>query len=444
MLNREQDSPKALIGASIPRSGHHYLQRMLSLYFADQIFYCEVYSQQNCCKQVPCTRRGGFRVTYQKSHDRDFALNPDVADALYLVQYRHPVPEALSDRELDLRDGLGRRNLGYRKTREYYGWWLASKAHYYRRFHDKWFARRVPNAAYLDYALLAQDPMNSIAPIIQWVSGDIDVGRLSKAVAQGSATRAPLRQLDASETPPAATAFTPRVVESSPHFDRDLLAPFEAYVLAHCPKFGFTSELGGNSYGDHWLYGLILGHDEDEPLPDGEADRLDAAARRAPGHPEIAFRLAKRELDRDAPEKAIAILDETIARHPTFGHGYRLLAQACKAADQPMPASTMNADALLACSESPSILVDIAQAMLAEGIVVNAIAALSVATVLEPENYRANHMLAKALSTQGRWAQARRYAEHALELKPANKQTQRLLEKIKSHAKPRTKPAAVA
>jgi Flp pilus assembly protein TadD len=109
-----------------------------------------------------------------------------------------------------------------------------------------------------------------------------------------------------------------------------------------------------------------------------------------------------------------------------------------------MPASTMNADALFACSEHPSALVEIAQAMLTEGMIVNAIAALSVATVLEPENYRANHMLAKALSTQGRWAQARRYAEHALELKPANKQTQRLLEKIKSHVKPRAKPAAVA
>lgn len=439
MLNREQNSPKSLIGASIPRSGHHFLQRMLSLYFGDQIYYCEVYSQPNCCKQVPCTRRAGHRVIYQKSHDRDFSLNPGVASALYLVQYRHPVPEALSDRELDLRDGLGRRSLNYRRTRNYYGWWLASKAHYYRRFHDKWFAKRVPNGAYLDYAELAANPMATVGPIIDWVDGNIDTEKLERVVAQASGSRAmapsPASQL---------ASFTPRVVEASPHYDPDLLKPFEAYVLHHCPRFGFAPELGSASYDDHWLYGLILAHDEDEPLPAGETDRLEAGARRAPGHPEIAFRLAKREIERGNATTAIAILDETLAQTPSFGQGYKLLAHACKIAEQPLPTSSMNSEALFACVENPSVLVDIAQAMMGEDMVVNAIAALSVATVLEPDNYRANHMLAKALANQARWHQARHYAERALEQKPANKQTLRLLEKIKAHTKPRAKATAVA
>jgi tetratricopeptide (TPR) repeat protein len=412
---------------------------MLSLYFGDQMFYCEVYSQQNCCKQVPCTRRAGHSVIYQKSHDRDLALNAAVAGAMYLIQYRHPVPEALSDRELDLKDGLGRRSLNYRRSREYYGWWLAAKAHYYRRFHDKWFVHRLPNAAYLDYTELAENPAALVVPIIEWAAGAVDAERLSRVIQQASSSRA------VAPSPAAqVAAFVPRVIESSAHFDRDLLMPFEAYVLKHCPRYGFAPELGGSSFEDHWLYGLILAHDADEPLPAGEKDRLEAAARRAPNHPEIAFRLAKRELDRGNAGSAIAILDETLAKNPTFGQGYRLLAAACKAAEQPMPASSLNAEALFACSENPGVLVDIAQSMMAEDTIVNAIAALSVATVMEPDNYRANHLMARALASQGRWAQARHYAELALQQKPANKQTQRLLEKIKAQSKPRVKASAVA
>src|ERR1041385_1979169 len=106
MATSERRVPKALLGASIPRSVHHYLQRTLSRYFKSEIFYCEWYTPSDCCKQVPCTSRRDCRVTYQKSHDWDFSLPSNIADALYLVQFRHPVPEALSDRDLAMRDSI--------------------------------------------------------------------------------------------------------------------------------------------------------------------------------------------------------------------------------------------------------------------------------------------------------------------------------------------------
>src|SRR5262249_12953662 len=140
---------KSLIGASIPRSGHHFLQRILSGYFGDSLRYCQWYGPRDCCRQVPCIRTD-HEVIYQKSHDLDFELPRDVAKALYIVQYRPPVPEALSDREL-MTDTFAHESFEYRRTRESYAWWLASKAAYYRRFHDKWFRHRVSNGVYLNY-----------------------------------------------------------------------------------------------------------------------------------------------------------------------------------------------------------------------------------------------------------------------------------------------------
>jgi Flp pilus assembly protein TadD len=61
---------------------------------------------------------------------------------------------------------------------------------------------------------------------------------------------------------------------------------------------------------------------------------------------------------------------------------------------------------------------------------VNAAAALSVATLVQPDNFRANHLLARSLIRLGRWAQAKHYAEKASELKPDNDQNTKLLARI--------------
>jgi tetratricopeptide (TPR) repeat protein len=154
------------------------------------------------------------------------------------------------------------------------------------------------------------------------------------------------------------------------------------------------------------LYQRCLALDPTEPLPRGEDDRLDAAARRAPEHPEIAWRLAKRDFDSENYSQAIESLEQVLARNPFFAPGYKLLAQVCKKAERPFPASRINGDALFACTENPGTLVEIASALIAEHKTVDAIAALSVVIVLEPNNFRANHMLARLLLNEGRWSQA--------------------------------------
>jgi tetratricopeptide (TPR) repeat protein len=419
LADTDETRRKALLGASIPRSGHHYLQRILSSYYGSEMYYCEWYGPPDCCRQVPCTR-AGFRVTYQKSHDWDFALPQDVGDALYLIQYRHPVPEALSDRDL-MRDAIAGPSFNYRLTREHYGWWLAGKAVYYRKFHQKWFERRVPNAVYVNYDLLTQQPMQTITPILQWVDGEFGADRLAGAIAEASPTRSVARE-----------NYKPRVIEDSKHFDRDLLGAFEAYVLSQCPKFEFEPLLSG-SYETHWLYGLILLQDSEAPLPAGENDRLTAAAKLAPEHPEVLIRLARREMEQGNSGRAIELLEKALAHSPHFGQAYRLLVEASKAAGRPLPAAITGSDALFACAEHPAALVEIARTMMNEERLVNALAALSLVSVVQPENFRAHHMLARALIRLGRRVEARGHAQRAAELKPDHEQNNRVLESIREH-----------
>ena len=260
-------NPKVLIGASIPRSGHHFLADMMIGYFGPDLFYCEYYTLSNCCKSVPCTRRGEYRFVFQKNHDRDFLLPDNIKEALYLVQYRHPVPEALSDRALEMQNTMSLPNFDFRSTRAGYAIWLAAKARYYKNFHDKWVARKMPNAIYLDYPELTATPEVLMKSIILRIGADLDERRLADTVARAAAV-ASGRSIQ---------PFKPHEVADNPHFDAELLGAFEAWVLARCPAYKFSRELTG-SYEDSEIYGLILLRDQSEPLPNGETKRFKLAA----------------------------------------------------------------------------------------------------------------------------------------------------------------------
>jgi tetratricopeptide (TPR) repeat protein len=416
---------KALIGASIPRSGHHFLQTLLSRYFGDQMFYCEFYSRSDCCRNVPCTRQGGYPLTYQKSHDRKGEVRKDVEDALYIIQYREPVGEAVSDRELDMIDHVGRKSLNYRMSYDHYVWWLAAKAAYYRDFHDKWFAPRLGNAVYLDYASLSSDPAAAIESIARRAAGSVDQTRIAGAVDEVASRRAGVGPRGAQPG-----VYVPRKAEDSAFFDRDLLAAFEDYVVERCPNYGFTRTLNG-SYRDHPFHGLVLLHDEREPVPERATDRLQAAEQLAPSHPEILLRIARRHLAAENPCAAIAVVEELIARNPYVGVAYKVLFDAHEQAGKPVNASLIDGNALLASSDNPKLLLQLAQVYLNGEMRVNAIAALSLLTALEPENFRAALLLARVLVDERQWIQAEFQAERAFALKPKHKEVLRLVARIR-------------
>ena len=432
MTSGTAEHPRIMIGASIPRSGHHFLQNLLTSYYGPDLHYCEFYTPAGCCKSIPCTMRGNYRVIFQKSHDRDLKVPADVSDSLYLIQYRHPVPEALSDRELELRDGLGRRNLPYRQTRENYAFWLANKAIYYRKFHDKWMAKRTSNAVYMDYPDLSTNPESMLRPIIEWASGSIDEERLARVVGQASATRVSLPH-SAESKGEDAKVFKPRVIQESPHFDAELLGAFEAWVLERAPSFGFRRELTG-SYENSMLYGLILLNDPEEPLPEGQHNRFAAAAKLAPDHPEIQRRIVQRLLKEGDVADAAKRLEAMIRHSPFYTPAYKLLFSVCKKNEIPVPESILDSSAVMACSDNAPLLTDLGQAFLDKGLLVNAVTALSLATIIAPDHQRAYHLLAVALTQEKRWGQARQYAERAVALDQENKSSAKLLTALQRRA----------
>ena len=425
-------SPKILIGASIPRSGHHFLQNILTKYYGPRLHYCEFYSPKDCCKQVPCTRRGEFGVVYQKSHDRNMEVPKSVADAVYVLQYRHPIPEALSDRELDVVDGIGRSSINYRLGREHYMQWLASKAVYYRRFHDKWLVDRVPNGVYLDYDFLSASPVYAVERIVRAASGDVDRARIEAVVEDAKAVRVSA----ASKT---SGGFKPRVVQDSPHFDADLLGAFEDYVLGRTPQFGYRRMLDGRIAG-HPLQGLILAIDETEPLPPGFEDRLLAAIALAGEHPELMLRLAQREMQSGNVKGAADRLRRVVEQHPYFGIAYKPLFAACKALKTPPPASLFGGNALLGLTGKPDLLVEVGKILFEAGQLVNAVAALSLALAVGPDNGKVHHLLGVALLKAGKPRQALPHAEAALVIDPGNAAAAQLLANVRKRLGGRARP----
>lgn len=65
---------------SFPRSGHHWLVRMLQHYFGEELHYCEHYTQPEC-RMENCPE-----TNLEKSHDFDFELKP--AGRHVIVLYR--------------------------------------------------------------------------------------------------------------------------------------------------------------------------------------------------------------------------------------------------------------------------------------------------------------------------------------------------------------------
>jgi hypothetical protein len=369
-----RDNPRILVGASIPRSGHHFLADMMTAYYGADIYYCEYYTLPSCCKAVPCTRRGTHKVIYQKSHDRDFKLPSDVSEALYLIQYRHPVPEALSDRELDLQDGFGRPSLAYRSTLAGYQNWLAGKAIYYRRFHDKWIAPKLSNAIYLDYVDLAADPKRHMKNIIEQTTGAADEARIDATVEK-------MRS-------PKSSTFKPRVISDSPYFDAVLLGAMETWILERCPKYGFSPELNG-SYENSPIYGLILLKDTSEPLPRGEKKRLMVAAQLAPDHPEVKRRLAIKATREGRVAEGMRKFEDLIASHPYFSGGYKALFTACAETGTAIPDYALSGNALIACSESAASSIKLGDVFASRKLYVNAVMAYGQALTLEPQNAEA-------------------------------------------------------
>ncbi|MCX7685464.1 MAG: sulfotransferase [Acetobacteraceae bacterium] len=426
------EHPKILIGASIPRSGHHFLARLLKEILREDLHYCEFYTPPGCCKRIPCTKRTGAALIYQKQHDRKGEVPQDVARALYVVQHRHPIPQALSDRELNLADAPARQPAPWRRSRAYHEQWLAAQGAYVRRFHDRWIAAGPPNAIRIAYERLSAEPEAVLAELLEAAGLPPRPERIAEAVAA-------VRPVRVSGVLGAPHRFTPRRIEDSPAFEPDLHGAYEDWLLPRIPAFGFSRMVPEGRIAGHPLAALLLLTDTREALPDGETDRLSAAARIAPGHPAIEMLLADRERRGGEPAAAFRRLLALAERAPYWAPLWPRLFQLAEQLRERVPAALLTGEAMVTLSGEPQVLLRGAAALLREYRATEALAAIAIAAeFLPPEATGARaeaHLLrssALLMLRDRRRALAEAEAAHALD--PENPRVAAALERARTAA----------
>jgi hypothetical protein len=234
-------------------------------YFADELRYCATYVIADCCRQTPCVRSDGRPLVFQKSHDFAFRMPTDIPDALYLIQHRQPVANAMSGAELRGRErGMKPASAGLAARWKFYDF-LGERLAYYKRFHDKWIVTPPTRSVLIDHAVLEADPGFVLREISRALGRGVDEDRLAgtceKFAARGGQK---------------SVAYKPRRAEASAFFDRRSLAAFEAAVIEQCPAFGFSSTLGGVAYKSHPLWTLSrMRHEFGQALPRKRTDEFD-------------------------------------------------------------------------------------------------------------------------------------------------------------------------
>lgn len=241
--------PVSLVGSSIPRSGHHFLVRILRRAYRHELSYCGVYNVADCCGQVPCARAGDYAVKFQKSHDWDLSLPTDLDGVTYVVQHRHPVPQALSDLELYERERIKAGKPVTVATRAGLELWLARSALYHKRFHDKWTGRPADNIVFVPYEALAGDPAGTVAALLARAgAAPLPDGHLSRAAEAASSQGGKRR------------AYKPRIVEENRYFDAAVFGAYESLLLDIVPRFGHARTLPAVDYRRTSLYRRFLVH----------------------------------------------------------------------------------------------------------------------------------------------------------------------------------------
>ena len=204
-------------GVSWPRSGHHLVQRLLHEYFGPDFVHCEFYDPKlDCCRVFPCTRS---RVHFSKTHDRDLSGSMS-AGVPYLVQYRSAAAAAVSDFELHLRDG-------HPDTAREFETFALHRAHRWGKFVSKW----VDGSDGLErlivrYEHLTEDPLGTMASVIQFFSPDVavDRGKLTHTITTIPAIQ--ITKIDEQWIENAGVQ-SPRRVEDFRFYDFDLFQRIE-------------------------------------------------------------------------------------------------------------------------------------------------------------------------------------------------------------------------
>jgi hypothetical protein len=233
-----------VLGVSMPRSGHHLLEMILKNTLRDKFSYCEFY-EQGCCKSIPCTSEDKMAtqeagVFMQKSHDFEFKDPLVVAGTHRVVQYRTPVPRALSNYELHLKNGAEDTLRNFRN-------FLVNEALYFTRFYKKWLTNRSKEFLLVGYEELTSHPLKMTLDFFDHIAMPIDVDRVTEGVAQSVVVRGRDN-----------TAFVYSNVFSHRYANYPVLANFEDLVIRNCPGY-YPTRYFSAARSPESLIGLLFG-----------------------------------------------------------------------------------------------------------------------------------------------------------------------------------------
>lgn len=214
--------PRRVLSKSMPRSGHHFLVKLLRDYFGPEFEYCEFYKPTDCCHRMPCSKprpdNAAWRFFLQKSHD--FALEDPVdPEQAYIIEYRHPVPRIQSDFELAVQSGQ------YRDSSDDFWLFMERSVRYQVRFYTKWMAVPPPDSIVLGYERLSESPEAELARVAKFFSGESpDPARIRDSVERVRPTRAE-----------SSSTFTVRNPEQHRYHDPVRAEEVERRVIEACP-----------------------------------------------------------------------------------------------------------------------------------------------------------------------------------------------------------------
>jgi len=144
---------------TFPRSGHHYLMRILNYYFESSMHYCEFYGH---CQRVPCIESS---TNVQKNHD--FGLKYKcIKGWSHIIQYRNPEGCLTSYYSFLVSKGQISHNLESWKN------FLKEKAPYWLGFMDKWILPESKNLKVRYSDIVGTNRIKYIISIIRFVSSE--------------------------------------------------------------------------------------------------------------------------------------------------------------------------------------------------------------------------------------------------------------------------------
>jgi hypothetical protein len=212
---------RIILGKSMPRSGHHFLERLLMTYLGSELSYCEMYNEKKCCQLYPCSNPWNRvrKYHFQKSHDWNFTDRVSISTP-YVIQYRSPIPRSQSNYELYLKASQKEDN---KKTFEQF---LKGETEYFVKFHNKWIEKQLENAIIIRYEELTKETELTLKNVIKFIGEDVlNDEKIKLTVASHKEKHNPLN--------------SPKTIRKSQefrHFDRGLYAEQEMIIKERCPN----------------------------------------------------------------------------------------------------------------------------------------------------------------------------------------------------------------